>query len=323
MKNFLINGDLNNKKILEITRITRLLLQKIMEVSSLHMNHKTKACFDFIIFHKNFTKLTGIKKNITNINLDKIEINTLLRQTTTIGLPKNYETITTTNESGIKNKIFLDTIEEDIKEKSNDDFNRNKNSNTNNSPFNLYDKENSDENKNNLMINKSDIIPSYIFESLHCIEIPEKGMEEKEKVNKGKNLKILWDDFALYDSIIDYYSSNVWGTEHLRKKVKLDIDTNIISLIKNLLKEYGENKSYRNILIKDILKCFNIKYSEEATKVEKIKINILYINIILLCIAIEITQDYDERVFLEGKFQQFVIFCVLSSININSNSLYY
>ena len=318
-----INGDLNNKKILEITRITRLLLQKIMEVSSLHMNHKTKACFDFIIFHKNFSKLTGVKKNITNINLDKIEINTFMRQTTTIGLPKNYETITTTNESGTKNKIFLDTIEEDIKEKSNDDFNRNKNSNTNNSPFNLYDKENSDENKNNLMINKSDIIPSYIFESLHCIEIPEKGMEEKEKVNKGKNLKILWDDFALYDSIIDYYSSNVWGTEHLRKKVKLDIDTNIISLIKNLLKEYGENKSYRNILIKDILKCFNIKYSEEATKVEKIKINILYINIILLCIAIEITQDYDERVFLEGKFQQFVIFCVLSSININSNSLYY
>ena len=317
-----IYGDINNKKILEITRITRLLLQKIMEVSSIHMNHKTKACFDFIVFHKNYAKLTGIKKHITNTNLDRLEMNTLMRQSTTIGLPKNYDNIITTNDSGIKNNIFLETIEEDFKEKNNDDFNRNKDSSTIRSSLKLDNNLNSDEN-NNLMLNKSDVIPNYIFESLHCVQFKEIDMKEKGKENKGKTLNILWDDFSLYDNIIDYYSSNVWGTEHLRKKVKLDIDTNILSLCKNLLKEYGENKSYRNCLIKDILKCLGIKYSEDATKAEKVKINILNINIILLCIAIEITQDYDEKVFLEGKFQQFIIFCVLSSININSNNLYY
>ena len=316
-----IYGDLNNKKILEITRITRLLLQKIMEVSSIHMNHKTKACFDFIIFHKNYTKLTGIKKHVTNINIDRLGMNTFLRQSTTIGLQKNYDNIITTNNSGIKNNLFLETIEEDIKDKNNDDFNRNNDSSTIRSSLKLNDNINSDENINNLILTKSDIIPNYILESLHCAQFKDNGIEEKEK--KGKTLNILWDDFTLYDNIIDYYSSNVWGTEHLRKKIKLDIDTNIISFYKNLLKEYGENKSYRNILIKDILKCLSIKYSEDATKAEKIKINILNINIILLCIAIEITKDYDERVFLEGKFQQFIIFCILSSININPNSIYY
>ena len=45
-----IYGDINNKKIKEITRIARQLLEKIMEVSSLHMNHKAKCFFDFIIF---------------------------------------------------------------------------------------------------------------------------------------------------------------------------------------------------------------------------------------------------------------------------------
>ena len=75
--------------------------------------------------------------------------------------------------------------------------------------------------------------------------------------------------------------------------------------------------------MEDILKLLNIKYSEAATKVDKVKINILNINIILLCIAIEITEDYYERVFLEGKLQQFIIFCVMASININSNSVYH
>ena len=55
----------------------------------------------------------------------------------------------------------------------------------------------------------------------------------------------------------------------------------------------------------------------------KVKINILHINIILLCIAIEITEDYYERVFLEGKLQQFIIFCVMASININPNGIYH
>ena len=321
-----ISGDTNNKKILEITRITRLLFQKILEVSSLQMNYKTKACFDFIIFHKNFSKLTGIKKHVTNVNLNRMSMKNFLRHSVT--LDSNTKSINNSEKktsNDINNNYILETVEEEeIKEKSNDDFNNKKNLNSIVSSLN-FDESNSinTENKtNNSLLNKSDIIPSFIFEGLHY---EYKGIKSKENETeiKGKTLKVLWEDFILYDSIIDYYSANIWGTENLRKKVKIDIDSNIISLCKNLIKEYGDNKSHKNILIKDVLKCFNIKYSEEATKAEKVKINILNINIILLSIAIEITQDFDERVFLEGKFQQFIIFCVLASININPNGIYY
>ena len=172
-----------------------------MEVSSIHMNHKTKACFDFIVFHKNYAKLTEIKKHITNTNLDRLERKTLMRQSTTIGLPKNYDNIIISNDCGIKNNIFLETIEEDFKEKNNDDFNRNKDSSTIRSSLKLDNNLNSDE--NNLMLNKSDVIPYYIFEGLHCVQFKEIDMKEKGKENKGQTLNILWDDFALYDNIID------------------------------------------------------------------------------------------------------------------------
>ena len=321
-----ISGDTNNKKILEITRITRLLFQKIIEASSLNMNTKSKACFDFIIFHKNFRKLTGLKKHITNTNLNRMTMNNLFRQSTILedsrlNAINNNDKISTNN----KNNYILETVDEEIKEKSNDDFNNKKNLNSitsslkfesPNSLINLENKSNSS------LFNKSDIIPSFIFEGLHYT-YKVNNSEEKETDIKRKNLKELWEDFILYDNIIDYYSSNIWGTENLRKKVKIDIDTNIISLYKNLLKEYGDNKSYKNILIKDVLKCLNINYSEQATKKEKVEINILNINVILLSIAIEITQDYDERVFLEGKFHQFILFCILASININPNGIYY
>ena len=321
-----INKDSNTKKITEITRITRLLLQKIMDVSTLHMNYKAKACFDFIIFHKNYRQLTEVKKHITNTNLNRITTDNLMRMSTTIGIPKNFDILKNKDTPLNNNNFILDTIEEDIKEKSNDDFDSKK-TGSNLPSLTLEDdnyiKKEDNKNNSNLFLNKSDIIPTYIFESLHLSENKENNIEKEEEENKGKNLKLIWEDFSLYDSIIDYYSSNVWGTENLGKKIKIDIDTNIMSFCKSLIKEYGENKSYRNILIKDILKCFNIKYSETSTKAEKVKINILHINIILLCIAIEITEDYYERVFLEGKLQQFIIFCVMASININPNGIYH
>ena len=48
-------------------------------------------------------------------------------------------------------------------------------------------------------------------------------------------------------------------------------------------------------------------------------INVFNINLILLCIAIDITQDDDERNFIIGLYQQFLIYCVMVSININQN----
>ena len=317
-----IYGLTNNRKIREITRITRLLLQKIMDVSSLHMNYKTKSCFEFIVFHKCFDQLTGMKKNITNTNLMRVTMNPKLKKSITKeNIGESHNSINTFNRINMDNNLILDKIEENPSEKRIDDFHRRKSINS----INLEEPNSSNSegvNNNNSLLNKTEIIPAYIFNSLHCHN-PLDNNQEKGKDNKGRNLKIIWEDFSLYDNIIDYYSSNIWGTENLSKKVNLDIDGNIMILCKKLLKEYGENKSYRNILLKDILKCFNIKYSEDSQKAEKVKINLLNINIILLSIALELTQDYDESVFLEGKFQQFVIYCVIASININPNDIYY
>ena len=50
----------------------------------------------------------------------------------------------------------------------------------------------------------------------------------KSKTNKkkSKTLKDIWEDFILYDSIIDSYISNFWGTENLCKKVRIEYDGN-------------------------------------------------------------------------------------------------
>jgi len=312
-----INGNTNNKKILEITRITRLLLQKIMDVSSLHMNFKSKICFYFMIFHKDLIQINGIKRNITFSRKNYLRLNSAVDSSrkNTDFINKNLKNKNEKNN----NSIILKTINEKDKDKNNDDFKKKKSINLNFTlnldKIELYN--------DNLFKNKSDIIPSYIFNNLHCDEFINNNLGKNGESNKAENLKIIWDDFILYDTIIDYYSSNIWGIENLRKKVKVDIETDIIILYKNLIKEYGENKTYRNILIKDVLKCFNIKYSEENTIAEKVKINILNINVILLCIALDLCQDYDESIFIEGKFLQFIIFCIMASININSNGIYY
>ena len=309
-----IYGNNDNKKIKEVTRITRLLLEKIMGISSLYINYKTKYCFDFIIHHKG--NLTGIKKHISSNDI-KFTYNEITRQSTTNNL------LRTINKLGLRTDLILEEDEEDIKEKNNnDDFNK-ININTINSSFNLYedvDNNSNDNSDSNSPSNTSNIIPDYIFDGLHLNDLK---TNQNEKENNEKTLKIQWEDFSLYDGIIDYYSSNVWGTENLRKKVGIELENDNSKLYENMIKEYGENKLNKNILLKEILKCLTIQKSENEKKSPKIKINILYINVILLSIALVLTKGLDENIFWEGKFFQFYLFCVLVSININSNEEYF
>ena len=46
-------------------------------------------------------------------------------------------------------------------------------------------------------------------------------------------------------------------------------------------------------------------------------------NVILLSIALVLSKGMDENIFWEGKFTQFCFFCILVSININPNEVYY
>ena len=237
----LISGDINNKKNQEITRITRLLLEKIMDISSIHMNYKAKYCFDFILFHKNYHQITGAKNHISNSSLRMSYNNDVFRLNT------NFNVIGNLN-LGLNNNIEEEN-NEDIIQKNNDDFNK-ININIINTNFNIVDSDSEKNSDSNSLSTKSDIIPEYIFDGLHLNE----SKNDNEK--KEKTLKAYWKDFSLYDIIIDYYSSNIWGIENLRKKVKIELeDGDQLKLYKTLIQEYGENKLYKNILLKEVLKC--------------------------------------------------------------------
>ena len=82
-------------------------------------------------------------------------------------------------------------------------------------------------------------------------------------------------------------------SEERSKKEKDDKQKNIINNIRNDLKKNNDD---------DIINIFNI-------------------NLILLSIAIEISKDIEQKEFLEKQYQQFLIFCILSSININSSDI--
>ena len=153
------------------------------------------------------------------------------------------------------------------------------------------------------------------------------------KYSKNVVLKELWKDFPLYDYIIDYYCSNLWGLETLCKKVKIEYDNKRFELIKNLYKEYCLNKKYKNILFQPVLECFyngnnnnkkHKKNEEDAITIDSLfNENILTINLILLSISIEITKDKEQKEYLENQYEQLLIFCILASINIKSNEKKY
>ena len=80
--------------------------------------------------------------------------------------------------------------------------------------------------------------------------INDEKIQSNLNINSINNiLKEIWEDCSMYDYIIDYYCSNVWGIENMCKNVKIDYDKKSLDIFKELLKEYGE-KQNKNILMK-------------------------------------------------------------------------
>ena len=205
------------------------------------------------------------------------------------------------------------------------------------------------QNKNINFLN-SVLIPDFLYDNLYNKEkdknlndinnidnINNEG-KEKEKDNKKENekeevknkiilnsndnniLKEIWEDCNMYDFIIDYYCSNIWGTENMCKNVKIDYEGKTLEIFKDLLKEYGENKIYKNSLMKILNKYFNFRDNDnKPDKVDNDRINIFNLNLILLCIAYDTTGDVGEKTFIENKLEQFLIFCILCSVNITTS----
>ena len=69
-----------------------------------------------------------------------------------------------------------------------------------------------------LFSNLKDSIPKYYLDGLY--------FSESNNNNSNKTLNEIWEDFLIYDSIIDYYYSNIWGIENICKKVKIEYNGN-------------------------------------------------------------------------------------------------
>ena len=297
----------------EISKVTRILLEKLMEYSfGDELSIKSQIYFDFMFLYKN---------NEENLNM--IYNN---------GYESNLSNYTGKKLKKVK-KISFDSDEEenDIEE-----------GNNNINLLNEFTEFIKNLKKNN------ELIPDYIYDGLYFNEDLINNSKSSKKNDKSNPLKEIWKDFSLYDNIIDSYRANIWGTENLCKKVKIEYGGNPLNLSQKLVKAYSESKKYKNILTADILKCLGIKNTITSTNTlnpsntlnphsgssknvlnaikeesDSLKINVLKINLILLCVAIDIARDVSEKEFLiNGYFQQFIIYCVLASINVSSSEKY-
>ena len=244
LKEYFIKEEI---KINEISKITRMLIQKLIEICPKKLNDIIKLCLEFILLYKNSFNLSDIKKT----------------------LPDNLTLLSSSSYSIGSEMISM----------------------------------------------QMDLLPNYIYTGLFLNE-----------ENKTGVLKNIWYDFSLYDSIIDYYRANLWGIENLCKGVKKEYGGDTFKVCKVLLKEYGDSKSYRNLLANSFIKFFKIKIVEQKDNIKIIEedtVNIFNIILVLLCAAIETTKDEDEKNFIVSLYQQYMIYLVLVSININPQEKYH
>ena len=331
----------NNAKKDEVARITRILLEKVLGCSPGNINLKTQACYEFMIFYKKSEELFNIDYEINK--KENRSISCFFSP-----LPKSE----------------LKEYEQELNEKLKEDQNNNNIINDNNINNNIINDEkksnsindsNQMEENNTLLMSKTVVkedklfpklinyIPKYILDGLFYSK-----SNDDNKNNNSQTLNEIWKDFTIYDNIIDYYSSNLWGIENICKKVNIEYNGSWTQVSGPLLEQYGitNSKKNKNILLEEIIKLLNLSSEEEEmlednqilfkekdnkqknylntikkdlTKNNDELINIMDINLILLSIAIEITKDKEQREYLEKQYQQFLIFCILSSININTS----
>ena len=297
----------------EILRITRFLLLNIFEYSEINAGIKSKIIFEFMILFKNsniiFQEENMILKEENRIfNREEFIENDIIEGYDSDNLKR-------VSDINVSKKEKLDIIDcnEDIdvdKNKENEDENSNKIEYINDSEqiegtIDFPSKEL----KNSIILEENDIIPDYFFEGINFIcEIGE---------NKNKKLENIWNDYKLFFIIREYYKTKLWGLEKLykdSKNLKYNLEDKEFSIIiKDLYKYYGERKEIQNFLIKQILKF--VSFEKDAKK----DVNILYINIILLSLAIDISEDEEEKEELYFDYQQFLLFFILVIINMSSN----
>ena len=363
----------NQEQIDEITNITRTLLSQIIEFSSWDADIVAKACFEFMFLYKNsqisdsYTDKEEDKKENKNELKQSIK-NVRNNKSNNISKSVRIKSFNQDNKQDNKNDLNLENKPyESIEEVEEEEISVDKTKTTQfNDVINSLD-ENKDlyedydiisEERNSSFDDKSSIkspnqiyninlllnsvlIPDFLYDNLYTKEstnnIINKEKENEQNINiinsNDTILKDIWEDCNMYEYIIDYYFSNIWGIENMCKNVKIDYEGKPLEIFKDLLKEYGDNKAHKNslmkildkyFLFKDINKKLDKKENDKNDKKENDnnrndKINIFNLNLILLCIAYDTTGDSAERIFIENKLEQFIIFCILCSVNITTS----
>ena len=341
----------NEEQLNEITNITRLIFNIIIESSFSNFDSLTKVFFEFMFLYKNKhnsnknleedkkENKNEIKEKIINIEPIKEEEKEKKLYNSVRLKPSNLEK---NNQPNLEKDIYesIEEVEEDeipSETKKTNDFSKIKNSIGNNKDEEYESKEEGRNSsfddkisikritKNKNLFLNSVLIPDILYDNLYLKE-SKKNEENKDKENfeskiiENSNvndnvLQTIWEDCKMYDYIIDYYCENVWGIEIMCKRVKIDYEGKTLDIFKDLLMEYGGNKIYKNILL-NLFKDNNSKDNNKNQRKEEDKINIFNLNIILLCIAYDTTGDSGEKLFIENKLEQFLIFCILCSVNI-------
>ena len=289
-------------------KTTRFILLKILEYSDVNIDIKLKIIFEFMFLFKNsetIFKEESLTFKEVNVFDEKefFEYNIVEREPS-----DNWEEI-------------LNNIINDDKNEINEYINIDKNEENEADDNNNIEDINESELKNEKIISESeikkpiefqanDLIPNFFFEGINY--------NGEIKVNKNERLEKIWDDYKLFVSINGYYKNKLWGLKNLyggTKKVTNNLeDKNFSKIVIKLFQVYGDSLENKNILVKKILKYVWFDITEHRKN-----INALYINIILLSIAIDISQNEKEKNELYFDYQQFLLFFILASINISSN----
>ena len=283
----------NKSKLNEIESMTRYLLKLLLDNNNVNIELLIISCYELIIFHKYSEKYIG---EINKIENDEHAMSKEIIKVDNNNIKRNFTT-----------RLFE----------------------SNNENFKID--ENYSDNKNNVveilnikidysnLIEKEEVIPDCVYDSLYYFG--DNNLNNKGKPNrKDEPLYKIWKDFPFYEKIINFYSNNIWGLDKLCQTIKEDPKKNSKDLYQKLLKEYGDNKSYKNKLYKDLLKLLDI--NDNINK-DEYPINILNINIQLLSIALNLSNESKEKEKIEKNIHQLLIYCIISSINININEKYY
>ena len=160
------------------------------------------------------------------------------------------------------------------------------------------------------------------------IEKIKKKIQEKKNLNKKKTnvdyqKSTINKEINLENENIEVEEEEIMGRKRSKTREKIIIQKSNKNKKKNK-KEVNRDKSMD--IIKD-KKKEDKENKENKTKKEDQNnfgdINILKINLLLLSIALDLTKNEKEREFLINKYQQFLLYCIICSLNLSQIENYH